>query len=1127
MSIVHRKDLSDNNYCFDQVNKYLGVTVCFEYSSKKKGDKLINSRLFPLNGPLHVSAYVEIEKQYHFSALYDDSNPQKRNMELIFDTPNSQPNRKISINFEGALHPKTYLSAAITSPYKSANAELGLTNDDKELVIYAQANSDSAQYLLKLGFQKTGSDPRIEYIPLIQYNSPENIPYKVSGKIIVDKTQPNKPKYIFEKLTIEPAQKDGKFGPLVIDGPLEVNSEGFDTALDIKYKTNTANIKGKASKSKNAFDADLSLLTDINELANGRIKVNLLATEKHIKNSLVLIYGRDLESTSKRLEFSTDYEYEKEGDKYTAVSGKNTIVISPIPMKFVVNGSARKNHIDYEFLAEVVKHKLSSNLNADVSKKMNGDWNVKFSGKANEHGMDISSTRDIDGSGQKSTVKHEMQSSFGTHVVINSKFDNVFSSQKADFVSDGTIVLARGQKPLKYDVKFMIQPKLAETSGKVMVDTAEVVTFNAVLNRNGHDANVPVKGTVDLAVPEFVTAHGEYNRLKGDGKMEFVVSFPKFKRKVKVDNTFNYGANKFDVHNDFYYNYETDNTRLVAFDTKNKYTSTSFDSATHIDVNGEKYQFEIDATRSGDYQTGKQNGKLVARLPTQREFGAVLTRQTDFKAAKANGHINMKFTDTVSQGGRKSRSFELDGTLKDGNREQRLFDSVHKVTLTDFDGKQIVLDSHVNHLPKGDFKSALAALKLSGSIPQPLELSMAIKEYCAVHAVFSNNFKYGNIGSLDLNGDYYMGETGVKPTTFKLNGEIAIPQSKLKQLSFDTRGSLKCPNLKADPNAKFDYDFKFNAKLNEKDAAVDTKGKFGKNGGDLSFNVKLPELEPFAADIDYNYDEQPEQYNGNGKVQVRYGNGKNIEFSADGKIIEGKEISYRGSINTPYEKVKSMSVSFKSQKKDDNAYGLEAGLDIDDKKYMLTNAMVVSQLNPSFTLDLYYPQDKHSKIAIVTNRVGDHKYKLSVSLENINNFHLNGDAELSYYSLENFGLVFDLDAPTLKANKLHVDIHTKQNGNNKGIEFVVTEQTKNIISGTADYSVKQEKGKTTIEGKGIVNYYDKPSSLSFQFMRSTFNQAENHETGVSVSVEICSSKHNLFSFQPAFTAPIWAFFFKI
>lgn len=1083
------------------MNKYVGVTVCYKLSTKK-GEKLANSRLFPLNGPTSVSAYIEIEKQYHFSALWDDSNPQKRSLQLVFDTPDSQPNRKVTINFEGAVNPKTYLSATVTSPYKSAKGEVGLQNDDKELVLYGQASSDDLNYLFKLGFQKSGPAQRQEYTPIIQYTDANAIPYKVSGKVIIDKSSPPKTKYIFEKLKIEPAQKDGKFGPLVVDGTFEYDAQHFDTALDLKYKDNSAKVKGNVAASTAAYSADLSLLSDVSELTNGRVKVNFLAGEKQLKNAILFIYGKDLESTTKRFELSNDIEYEKADNKFTSLKAKNLINIAALPVKIVVNGGIHKNHVDYEFSAEYTKNKISSNLNADISKKSAGDWNVKFDANANTNGIDVTSTRVIDDGAKTSVVKHEVKSSFGTNIVLNSKFDNVFTSQKANFESDGTIVIAKGQKPIKYDINFGVEPKKAQINGKVVADTSNLVTFNALLNRNGGDSNVPVTGTIDVNVKEFIIVHGEYKCHKGDGKSDFIVTFPKFDRKVKVDTTYNIGSGKLDLHNDFFYEFEKDNSKHIGFDTKNKYSSTSFDSVNELDINGDKYTFEIDGSKSGDYKNGKQDAKFLLKLPTQREIGGVLKRQTDLSTPKGSGHGNIKLTDTITQAGKKSRSIELDGTLKDANKEQRLFDALYKLTFTDFEGKQIVVDSHINHLPKGEFKSALAAMKFSGYIiPQPIEVTVQIKEYCPVHAVVGTNLKYGNTASIDLNGDYNVGEPGKKPVTFKLNGDIAIPQSKLKQLSFDSRGSLKYPNLKADPNGQFDFDFKFNSKLNDKNVAVDTKGKFSKSNGDLSLNVKLPELEPFAADIDYKYDHQAAQYHAGGNLQVRYGNGKNIKFSGDGKVVEGKEISYHASVNTPYEKAKSLAVTFKTLKKDDNTYTTDAELDIDDKKYKLSNAVVLSHLNPSFAVDVYYPQDKHSKIAVSVNKLAEQKYKLSVRLENINNFQLAGDVEVNFQNVENFGLVVDLDSALLKANKLHVDVHTKVSGNNKGVEFVVTEANKNIISGAATYLVKQEKGKTTIEGNGNVNWYEKSSTLTFQFMRNLFNQAENGETGVSVSIQ--------------------------
>lgn len=1075
---------------------------------------MANSRLFPLNGPAHVSAYVEIEKQYHFNALYDDSNAQKRALNLIFDTPESAQTRKVSINFEGAIQPKAYFSAEVVSPYKSAKAEVGVTNDEKELTVYGQASSDAQQYLLKFGFKKGGSGTRREYTPIIEYNNPEAIPYKVSGKVIADTSAAPKTKYIFEKLTVEPAQSGGKFGPLVVDGYFEhEKAERFETDLNLKYKDNSATVKGKVIAKQLEFDADLSLLSDVAEFANGRVKVHYKRTEKQSKNSFVIIYGKDLESTTKRIEFTTDYEFEKADNKYTSLVGKNTLIIAPIPIKLVINGGIHKNHIDYEFILGYAKNQVESKLNADISKKSKGDWNIKFEAAANTHKIEFTSNRDIDDAKQRSTVKHELKSSFGTDIALNSEFDNNFNAQKIDFNSDGSIVLARGQKPLKLTLKVLVSPKVGQLNGKAIADTTEFITLNAVLNRNAGDANAPTTGTLDFTVHEIVTAHGEYNSLKGNGKSEFIITFPKVDRKVKVDTKYEVTSNKFDLRNDFYYNFEKDDTRHVAFDTKNKYTSTSFDSVNEVDINGEKFHFEIDGTKSGEWKKGKYSGKFLLRLPTEREIAGTYDRTADLNAPKATGHGNIKITDTTVQGGRKTRSFELDGSLKEGNREQRLFDILHKVTLTDFDGKSIVIDNHVNHLPKGHFKSALANVKISGSIPHPVELYIAIDEYCAIHAVYNANFKYGNAGTVQLNGDYYIGEAGKKPNTYKLTGQVSVPQSKLKQLSFDTRGSLKYPDLKSDPNGQFDYEFKFNSKLNEKNIDINTNGKFSKSTGDLSLNVKLPETDPFAVDLDYNYDHKAEQesYHGAGNVQVRYGNGKNIKFSGDAKVIEGKELSYHGSINTPYEKAKSLDFTFKGIKKDENTYATDAELGIDDKKYKLSNVVVTSQLSPSFTLDVYYPQDKHSQVAVVVSRIADRKYKLGVRLVNINNFQLTGDIELSYQSVENFGLVIDLDSAALKANKLHIDIHSKQSGNNKGIEFTATEQNKNIVSGAADYLVKQEKGKTIIEGKGNVNWYDKSSALTFQFMRSTFNQAENNETGVSVSKRIIHL--NVFNFS--------------
>lgn len=141
------------------------------------------------------------------------------------------------------------------------------------------------------------------------------------------------------------------------------------------------------------------------------------------------------------------------------------------------------------------------------------------------------------------------------------------------------------------------------------------------------------------------------------------------------------------MRNDFYYNYEKDNSRHIAFDTKNKYGSDAFDSVNEIDINGEKFYFSIGGTKSGELKNGKLNGKFLLRLPTiQREISGSLDRQADYTTPKSSAYGLIKLIDTSAG---KSRSIEFSRTLKDGDHVQQLFNIFHKLTLTNFDGKSI------------------------------------------------------------------------------------------------------------------------------------------------------------------------------------------------------------------------------------------------------------------------------------------------------------------------------------------------------------------------------------------------------------------------------------------------------
>lgn len=1078
--------------------------------------------MFPLNGPAHVSAYIEIDQEYQLKSTYTQG-AHDFNLDVIFDTPGSQTNRKMLLNLIGKTKvDHTYLRASYESPNRKGNVEAGLRNSDTELVAYADGDNQDQKFSAKIGFTKlTKSDKSYELTPIIEYNHTDMIPYKVSGKILVDGDSKER-KITFDKISVEPSNgATTKFGPIKLDGYVEYAIKQQDkafslgTAFDFNYNGKNVKVNGKFATKQYEFDLDADLISDC-AYANGKLKYHhkhddaekmkkAADLKYHYKDDIVFVYGKDFESTTKRFELLHQWEYVREKKAFKSLEAKNKINIAPISIKVTANGDVTPNHVGYTVNVESTKTKFGSTLTKDSNQKVQGDYNFKFDAFANKHKLDVTSTRVIDDSLKSSTILANAKASCGTDIDFSAKFDHEITAQKAHIDVDLSVVLVKGYTPAKYEFDLSIDGKTAQANGQLLYGTTEYLKFNGDVVRS---ASETITGNVDVSVHDFLTAQAKFNLIKGDLKSDLVLNFIKLDRKIKVDTKYSRADNKFDFHNDFYYNFERDNTRHIAIDTKNKYSTQSINSVTEVDVNGEKFHLTVDAERSGDYKIGKQSGQFTFRLPTQREFSGSLNRDVNFTATKSTGHGNIKLVETK---GSTKRSIEFEGTLKDGNREKGLFDLLYKLTLTNFDGKRIEAKSQIKRLPKGEYKMALVTFDATGSIPVPVSFSIGLDEYCAIHALYHAKANYGERAAIDFNGNYYVGEADKKPATFKLNGKVSVPQTKLNDLTFDTSGSLAYPDIQ-NLAGNYEYDFKFNSKLGDKNVDVATAGKASTRAGDVTLNMKLPETHPFDLTVGYTFDHQPEQhsYKATGKVVTQYGNGKTIKVSGDVSSKDHKTRTFHVSAETPYEKAKNLDFTIKTAKKEENAFDTEIELAVDGRKYKLINAAVFSRVTPSIKIELFYPNDGHSQLYASLSRIGDRKFKLSLRFDNINGFNMIGDGELSYQSLDNFAIIIDLDSAAFKANKFHLDLHTKQNGNNRGIEFSASNDSKNILSGSADYQVREEKGKTTIDGKGNVMLYEKSETVSFQLIRNTFDGSQNNETGVLVgSISIIFTLDNV------------------
>ncbi len=146
-----------------------------------------------------------------------------------------------------------------------------------------------------------------------------------------------------------------------------------------------------------------------------------------------------------------------------------------------------------------------------------------------------------------------------------------------------------------------------------------------------------------------------------------------------------------------------------------------------------------------------------------------------------------------------------------------------------------------------------------------------------------------------------------------------------------------------------------------------------------------------------------------------------------------------------------------------NSNNLRAEMKADDKRYALVSQTSFTTVNPKVDVILTYPNYPDVKFFFELQNIGDSKYNAKLNMENFGDFNFISAAEGSFHSVENYNLVLDVDSPKIEINKVHVELNSKKGG--KGIEFKATEDGKNIVSGSADFTMQDQNGKVEISGQ--------------------------------------------------------------
>uniref|UniRef100_A0A336M8K5 CSON013728 protein n=1 Tax=Culicoides sonorensis TaxID=179676 RepID=A0A336M8K5_CULSO len=1072
--------------CFDQLVPLIGVNVCPSYEFNVGEGP--NTLSFPFSGPNSASLKLELEKEFTLKGEYDNTKVNERKVTYTFDTPGSAENRKTQLEFEVKYNTDYMVRVALNNPKKSASVEAGLKRNDKEFALYAKALNDGQEYLAKFGFDVKGNEARSEYTPVIVIKTPKDGQnevggYKVEGKIVVEKNNGNV-KYTFKNVKVTNPTNT----PYVVNG--FVARTGSKVEYDLTFVEDTGS-KRKGSL-KGAFDyqekekflMDVALLNDFVEQLNGKIKYELNRKEGSLMmNDFLFIYGRDFASTKNKFHLYQKAAYNKDDkNQLTMLDSQFKLDVPLVPLMVDLKKQYKPNAASFTFDFQTNPHKLNVYANNKYNMKTKGDFDLELGGTFNKHTAKFTGLRTVQD--KFSTQKYDFTSSCGLTFDLEGKFGNSFAADNlfADFVAKTTLP---NKKTTPYSLKFFLQS--TKNDFKSNANLLEGSTTLATYTADGKRGDVN-EAKFDVDVTNVLLGTGNFKSEKGKGSLSTLFTFKKMDRKVKVESDFNVAKPNYDVNTKFFYDFEKDNNKKIEFNTKNTVSLGDLSSKNTLLVLTEKYTFNVAGKREGTKANGNLNGEFELGLPTGRKVSGNFDRHRDMKDSKGSGKLKVALSDELPNGNK--RALSLDTVLKDVDFKTKFFDMTHKLYYVGFDKKEATLTNTINRSPSNGNTKTSVGVKVDGTLlPNTLTFTFASEEASQDKADYHVTGKYGSQFDFDFVSNYDVNRDNTKPSLSNFKFVVNVPETKLKQVVLESSSSMKAPESEDGL-----YEGKKSSKLqvSDKTLAFDVSFKANQKTGDIKAVFNLPNTDPVNAKFNYNRDDADvDARKTHVDFEMLYSKDKKVHLVTDSTFGQN-EVFFNAKLESPTEKAKNVNLNFEWKVLGGNKYTTGFKLNVDGRAYAYNGAVVLSEVAPSVLVEFVYPE-KTVKMYLGVQKVEDFKYATQVEIVNLLDFNLDLKGEAYFKSPENFYLNVNFDSTKYK--QVVIKITSKAGG--KGVDFLCSKQGSNLLSGSAEFAVKEDKGKTIIEGTGNLKLYEENQATTFKFIRNKFEGTKDGETGVS------------------------------
>lgn len=440
--------------CFDQLHRFVGLTVCGKLSGTPPGASVAGAAAPPLNGPLRASLSLEVEHEYTLSAVHQPADDH-HTVTVRFDTPGAKDARATQLVLEGGLRPKLYASARLETPAFRAQAESGLVHDADHTYAYAEYAMADKTYRAKLGVAKQaqGAGATV-YTPIALVEAPGKTPehsilgWRVSGTVTGERPAADHQRYQLNAVQLHAPAAE----PVQLDGEVALLAHTFRADVRIAQGERRASVKAEVRPVRDDFKADVTLENNVAEWANGRLSVETVHKELEYRHDLLVVAGRDAANSNKRLEVHQHVHHSSVHAAEPFVRGEAHVRAPFVPLDVQLSGeyqrnAAKQQTVKFEAAATAGKQKLAGKLGGKFDAKREGDVELEGTVQLNQHQLKAEAKREVGET--KTKLEGCVEVNGEAKAELEVEYEREATAQKADVKVQGSVRLAKAEEAHK------------------------------------------------------------------------------------------------------------------------------------------------------------------------------------------------------------------------------------------------------------------------------------------------------------------------------------------------------------------------------------------------------------------------------------------------------------------------------------------------------------------------------------------------------------------------------------------------------------------------------------------------------------------------------------------------------